>query len=132
MGHAHVCEALGIRESDDYTYILHCNSLLTYQHLALHIMFPQPWHYPTGDYPHPLSGLEYTTSNEAKSGTSAKMTYGAIEALMWSSTGVFINKWRTKKLQLPRVLDGARVAIPESKVPFSGKTLFFKYFVVFR
>ena len=118
MGHIHVCEALGI---------------------PLHIMFPQPWYYPTGDYPHPLSGLKYvsvkeenkppTTSlahrsinnkywNDEK---SAHMTYEGIEAIMWSSTGLFINKWRTKELRLPRVLGGAISAIPESKVPFSGK-----------
>ena len=33
MGHIHVCEALGI---------------------PLHIMFPQPWYYPTRAFPHPM------------------------------------------------------------------------------
>ena len=113
MGHIHVCEALGI---------------------PLHIMFPQPWYYPTGDYPHPLSGLPYISTKEKAPSTStssmwndeksAHMTYEGIEALMWSSTGLFINKWRTNDLRLPRVLGGATNAIPESKVPFSGKTLF--------
>ena len=103
MGHIHVCDALGI---------------------PLHIMFPQPWYYPTGDYPHPLSGLEYIATNETRHSSKynqARLTYEAIEALLWSSTGVFINKWRRKELSLSRVLSGAEKAIPESKVPFSGK-----------
>jgi UDP:flavonoid glycosyltransferase YjiC (YdhE family) len=95
MGHIHVCEALGI---------------------PLHIMFPQPWYYPTRRFPHPMSGL----SCEEEGGMRNYASYMAFETVSHSSFIVGLNLWRRKTLELPEVRLGLATAITHSKVPFSA------------
>ena len=102
MGHVHVCESLGI---------------------PLHIMFPQPWYYGTEGFPHPMAGLSYEIPKENSSaGQLNKASYPAFEALLWTSTGMEINQWRTSELGLPPVPLGPMFAnfIADCKIPFSA------------
>lgn len=95
MGHIHVCEALGI---------------------PLHIMFPQPWYYPTKSFPHPMSGLDYV--EERKMNTQS---YLAFETLAWVTFGPAINNWRRSKLGLPEIHagSGANNSVVCSHIPMS-------------
>jgi len=96
-GHIHVCEALGI---------------------PLHIMFPQPWYYPTTSFPHPFSGLSF----EKEGLPGNPLSYLAFEACMWAALGPEINRWRRSELQLPRIPLQPAFSnfIYEMKVPFSA------------
>jgi len=96
FGHIHVCEALGI---------------------PLHIMFPQPWYYPTRDCPHPMMGLNYAKKTELNYNS-----YSAFEAIAFSGMSFFVNRWRRSTLDLPVLYFGAGAStlIPSSKVPFSA------------
>lgn len=97
-GAIHVAEALGI---------------------PLHIMFPQPWYYGTKEYPHPLSGLPYIPD-----AASNYPSYTAIEALMWTTFGTYINVWRLRTLKLPPIdvmSAPAHInAIVTCQIPFSA------------
>jgi len=105
IGHIHVCEALSI---------------------PLHIMFPQPWYYPTKSFPHPMSGLSYAipTDNEKAKERAEYLnekSYGAFEALMYVGLSRQLNNWRRVTLGLPRLQSGSgiRKSIPNSKIPMS-------------
>ena len=110
MGHIHVCEALAI---------------------PLHIMFPQPWFYGTTSFPHPMSGLGYEEELEEGLRTSTTEKYGAslnsasyfaFEALLWTSLGSEINKWRTRELHLRPIPLGPTFSNPiaDCNIPFSA------------
>lgn len=108
IGHIHVCESLSI---------------------PLHIMFPQPWFYGTASFPHPMAGLTYDEPGRGSSaafgaiGTGMNFaSYSTFETLLWSSTGMEINRWRRKELGLPPVPHGPMYAnfIADCKIPFSA------------
>jgi len=94
MGHIHVCEALGI---------------------PLHIMFPQPWYYPTEEFPHPMFGMHGENNRNRN-----YATYETFETISHSSFIVGLNLWRRKTLELPEVRMGLASAITQSQVPFSA------------
>ncbi|KAL7522600.1 hypothetical protein ACHAWX_007701 [Stephanocyclus meneghinianus] len=98
IGHIHVCEALAI---------------------PLHIMFPQPWYYGTKAFPHPFSGLSYDESHIGKANFAS---YTMFEGVLSTGLGHFINSWRTKHLQLPKVPENMMFANPivDCNIPFSA------------
>ncbi|KAL7520114.1 hypothetical protein ACHAWX_004859 [Stephanocyclus meneghinianus] len=98
IGHIHVCEALAI---------------------PLHIMFPQPWYYGTKAFPHPFSGLPYDESHIGKGNYASYMMF---EGVLSTGLGHFINSWRTKHLQLPKVPENMMFANPivDCHIPFSA------------
>jgi len=95
MGHIHVCEALGI---------------------PLHIMFPQPWYYPTRSFPHPMAGMDYEKERQVN-----KQSYAAFDTLAWVSFGPSINFWRRLTLRLPPIFvgQGGAESIVRSHIPMS-------------
>ena len=96
VGHLHVAEALGV---------------------PLHIMFPQPWYYGTKAFPHPMAGMDYVQGR-----TGNLPSYQAFEALMWSSLGREINKWRVRTLKLPYIYAVANSTnlVAAASIPFSA------------
>jgi sterol 3beta-glucosyltransferase len=97
MGHIHVCEALGI---------------------PLHIMFPQPWYYGTRSFPHPMAGLSFANESSMLNYT----TYNGFEALITTSFGPKINKWRRRVLELDEIhpMHAMTRAVVKSNIPFSA------------
>ena len=95
MGHIHVAEALGA---------------------PVHIMFPQPWYYPTRDFPHPMAGLKYV-----QGGMGNAESYRTFEILSGTALGSEMNSWRRKTLGLHRIsVLGASNAVVTSEIPFSA------------
>jgi sterol 3beta-glucosyltransferase len=92
IGHIHVCEALGI---------------------PLHIMFPQPWYYPTAEFPHPMAGLDYSKKDVAANALS----YDGYEMLQYSSFRRTINQLRKHKLP---PISSYSPFIKKSNIPFSA------------
>jgi len=95
IGHIHVCEALAI---------------------PLHIMFPQPWYYPTTDYPHPFAGMDYI-KGRGRNATS----YTVFTQLEQTTFNHFYNEWRPNTLRLPKIRTGSDWdMVVKSEIPFSA------------
>jgi len=101
MGHIHVCEALGI---------------------PLHIMFPQPWYYGTRSFPHPFAGLSYDKPTSPTIAGLNYKSYSYFENVLHAGFGKFVNQWRMRTLNLPRIPYNHNFSnhIKHCKVPFSA------------
>lgn len=100
MGHIHVAEALGV---------------------PLHIMFPQPWFYPTKDFPHPMAGLSFADKGSSQQAMLNRSSYTGWELIQFQAFKSTINEWRRKSLHIP-VIQGnlMRNAIPDARIPFTA------------
>ncbi|CAF1206978.1 unnamed protein product [Didymodactylos carnosus] len=87
-----VAEAI-IANPPSYGHI-HCAQKLQ---IPLHIMFTMPWS-PTNAFPHPLCRI---SSNYGPIELINRLSYTAMETLMWSGMGDLINEFREETLHLP-------------------------------
>ena len=92
---------------------IHCAEALS---IPLHIMFPQPW-FPTKEFPHPLSNMDFQSSSSLKNFYSYRM----IDEFMWLGLGNQINDFRQQVLHLPPIRLGERgdQLLNDNRIPIS-------------